>query len=232
MPIRVTCPSCHTRFQVADQHAGKTGACPKCKGPIEIPKPEDEVLIHTPELEAGAVDSKGRSVLKPISRKEAKFQPNVFLVVAGLSLLALAIAWLAGRSDLGEQLPWVLACGAILLGPPLAFAGYTFLRDDELGKFEGMNLALRSIVCGLVYALLWGVYIFVAGQLWGPEALDGSLEIIHVAGLGICIALVGAGTALVCFDFEYMTGFFHYALYFAATLLLRLVMGLPLMPGM
>ena len=232
MPIRVTCPSCHTRFKVGDQHAGKTGACPKCKGQIEIPTLEDEVVIHAPQLEAGAVDSKGRSVLKPIARKEAKFQPNVFLVVAGLALLAVAIAWLAGRSDLEEQLPWVLASGAILLGPPLAYAGYTFLRDDELGAYGGMSLALRSIVCGLVYALLWGVYIFVAGQLWGPEALDSGLEMIHVAGLGLCIALIGGGTALVCFDFDYMTGFFHYALYFVITLLLRLVMNLSLMPGM
>lgn len=230
MAIRVTCPSCHTRFKVGDQHAGKTGACPKCKGQIEIPEFSDEVVIHVPELEAGAVDSKGRSVLKPIARKETKFRPNVFLVVSGSVLLSVVIAWLIGQqSDSESWLHWVLAGGAILLGPPLAYAGYTFLRDDELGVYEGMNLILRSVVCGLIYALLWGVYVFLAGQLWGA---DVQLEMIHVAGLGAFIAAIGAGAALVCFDFEYLTGFFHYTLYLVVTVLLRMVMGLPVMPGM
>lgn len=233
MPIRVTCPSCHTRFQVGDQHAGKTGACPKCKGAIVVPNLQDEVVIHAPELEAGAVDSQGRSVLKPIARKETKFQPNVMLVVSGLVVLCVAIAWLVGRSDLGQGLDWVLAGGAILLGPPLAYAGYTFLRDDEFGAFQGMNLVLRSLACGLVYALLWGVYVFVAGQLFGTENLaNGQLEMIQVGGLGAFIAAIGGGAALVCFDFEYLTGFFHFCLYLVVTIGLRLIMGLPLMPGM
>ena len=71
MPINVTCPKCLTKFTVGDQHAGKTGACPKCKGPITVPSKEDEIVIHAPEFgEAGAKDAKGRSVLKPIARKE------------------------------------------------------------------------------------------------------------------------------------------------------------------
>jgi hypothetical protein len=233
MPIRVTCPSCHTRFQVGDQHAGKMGACPKCKGAIEVPKLEEEVVIHAPELEAGAVDSQGRSVLKPIARKETKFQVNIMLVISGLVCLSVAIAWLVGQSDLGQQKFWVLAGGAILLGPPLAYAGYTFLRDDEFAAFEGMNLVLRSVACGLVYALLWGVYVFIAGQLFGTENLaNGQLGMVHITGLGAFIAAIGGGTALVCFDFEYLTGFFHFCLYLGATILLRLIMDLPLMPGM
>ena len=233
MPIRVTCPSCHTRFQVGDQHAGKTGSCPKCQGTIVVPDSKDEVVIHAPELEAGAVDAQGRSVLKPIARQETKFQPNVMLVISGLVVLCVEIAWLVGRSDLGQGRSWILTGGAILLGPPLAYAGYTFLRDDEFAAFQGMNLVLRSILCGLVYALLWGVYIFVANQLFGSEALaEGQLEMIQVGGLGAFIAAIGGGAALVCFDFEYLTGFFHFCLYLVATVGLRLIMGLPLMPGM
>ena len=63
MPINVICPGCHTRFKVGDQHAGKTGACPKCKGPIQIPAAADEVVIHEPESEAGAKNAQGRNVL-------------------------------------------------------------------------------------------------------------------------------------------------------------------------
>jgi len=232
MPIQVICPGCHTRFKVGDQHAGKTGACPKCKGEIQIPKLEDEVVIHAPELEAGSIDSKGRSVLKPIKRKEAKFSVNIFVAVAGLIVLSLAIAWLLGRSELGDALYWVLALGAILLGPPVAYAGYTFLRDDELGIYQGTSVLLRSMSCGLVYALLWGVFMFVGGQLFGDDAFQSGLEMVQILGLAVPILAVGTGTAFVCFDMEPISGFFHYTLYLVGTILLRFVMGLALVPGM
>jgi hypothetical protein len=235
MPIQVICPGCHTRFTVGDQHAGKAGACPKCKGKIQIPELGEEVVIHAPELEAGAKDSKGRSVLKPIKRKETKFSLNIFVALAGLVLLSVAIAWLLGRSDLGDNLTWVLTAGAILLGPPLAYAGYSFLRDDEAGFYLGTSVLVRSVACGLVYALLWGVYMFVGMQLFGNNAFDEgaeALEMVQVAGLLIPIAIVGAGAAFVCFDLEIITGFFHYALYLSITIGLRFVMGLALLPGM
>ncbi|MEM9658932.1 MAG: hypothetical protein AAF961_11280 [Planctomycetota bacterium] len=234
MPIRVTCPGCHTRFMVGDEHAGKTGACPKCKAPIEIPKPEDEVVIHAPVHEAGAVDSKGRSVLKPIKRKEAKFQLNSALVVGGLALLGVAIAFLAGRNDLtADQIWWVLAVGSVLLGPPLAYAGYSFLRDDELDAYRGVDVLLRSLGCGAVYALMWGMYVYLGNQVVGDDALNvDGLEVYQLAILAGAAILIGAGAALVCFDLDYLTGVFHFALYFGVCLLLRVVMGLPLLPGM
>src|SRR5215475_11062565 len=103
MAIQVICPGCHTRFKVGDQHAGKTGACPKCKGQIQIPAASDEVVIHAPELEAGAKDAKGRNVLKPIKRKETKFQLNAALVIGGAALLTFAIAFLVGRQDMSAS---------------------------------------------------------------------------------------------------------------------------------
>ncbi len=232
MPIPVTCPSCHTRFKVGDQHAGKTGPCPKCKKPIQIPELGDEVVIHAPELEAGAKDSKGRSVLKPIKRKEAKFSLNITVVTTGLVLLSVAIAWLLGRSDLGDNQLWALAGGAILLGPLLAYAGYTFLRDDELGIYEGSAAIIRAVACGLVYALLWGVYIFLGSQVFGNEAFEEGLEMVQIVGLGVVSMGIGAFAAFVCFDFDFLTGFFHYMLYLLVTIGLRFVMGLPFIPGM
>ena len=232
MPIQVTCPSCHTRFTVGDQHAGKTGACPKCKGPIKIPELSDQVVIHAPEHEAGAVDSKGRSVLKPIKRKETKFNTTVFAVVAGLVVLGIAVAWLVGNSDMGDNQNWVLAVGAILIGPVIAYAGYFFLRDDELGAYEGSGLIVRSLSCGLVYALLWGVYMFLGTQLFSTEDWQVGLSIVQI--LGLCVPILGMGTlaAFASFDLDPATGFFHYALYLLVTIGLRLIMGLSLLPGM
>lgn len=233
MPIQVTCPGCHTRFNVGDQHAGKTGACPKCKGPIQIPELGDEVIIHAPELEAGAKDSKGRSVLKPIRRKEARFSVNILAVVLGLVGLSVAIAWLLGRNEMNDSNRLIaLTVGAILLGPPLAYAGYSFLRDDEKGYYQGTSVFVRSVACGLVYALLWGVYVFVGSQLFGDTAFAEGLEMVQIAGLTIPIMLVGAGAAFVCFDLDMASGFFHYTLYLVVTVGLRFVMGLALLPGM
>lgn len=232
MPINVTCPKCHTRFKVGDQHAGKTGACPKCKGPIEIPKAEDEVVIHAPELEAGAKNARGESVLKPIKRKETKVGVNMLVVIIGTAVLTIAIALLARFSDLGEMTFWVLTAGAIVLGPLLAYAGYSFLKDDELGGYEGTDLYIRSLACGLVYALLWGVYVFISTQIFEEDAYQAGLEMVQLLiPLGLMLG-IGTFAAFVSFDLEPITGFFHFALYLVITVLLRLLMGLSLLPGM
>ncbi len=232
MSIPVTCPSCLTRFNVGDQHAGKTGPCPKCKKPILIPEVGEEIVIHAPELEPGAKNAAGKNTLKPIRRKEAKFSLNVTAVTAGLVALSVAIAWLLGQTELGDNQFWALAGGAIVLGPMLAYAAYTFLRDDELGIYQGSSVIVRSISCGLVYALLWGVYVYLGTNLFGDEAFAEKLEMVQIAGLCVPLLGIGAFAALVCFDFDFITGFFHYTLYFGVTILLRFVMGLPFLPGM
>jgi hypothetical protein len=234
MPIHVICPGCHARFKVGDQHAGKTGACPKCKGPIQIPAAGDEVVIHAPELEAGAKDAKGRSVLKPIKRKETKFQLNAALVIGGAVLLTVAIAFLIGnsKSDLAGVMTYILAGGAVLLGPPLAWAGYTFLRNDEMEPFRGQELLVRSLGCGLAFAAMWGLYWYLGYQFFELGESGVKLELFQIGILvGVALAL-GTGAAFVAFDFDPITGFFLFALYFGATILLRAVMFLPLLPGM
>lgn len=37
MSIAVTCPQCNKSFQVGEEHAGKKGRCPGCRGIIEVP---------------------------------------------------------------------------------------------------------------------------------------------------------------------------------------------------
>jgi hypothetical protein len=235
MPIHVICPTCHSRFTVGDQHAGKTGACPKCKGQIKVPEASEEVIIHAPESEAGAKNAKGRNVLKPLRRKETKFRLNTALVVGGAVILTVAIAFLLGNSkeELKDYVTYILAGGALLLGPPLAYAGYFFLRDDELEPYRGVELLVRCLACGLVYAALWGLYWYLGYQIFGDEAY--SIEGLEIFQIGILVGVmigIGTGTAVVCFDLDPITAFFHFALYLGATVLLRVVMGLSLLPGM
>jgi hypothetical protein len=232
MPIHVICPGCHARFKVGDQHAGKSGACPKCKGPIQIPAADAQVVIHEPESEAGAKDAKGRNVLKPIKRKETKFRLNTALVIGGAAVLTFAIAFLVGRQSMPDSTKTILlAVGAILLGPPLAYAGYSFLRDDEQGAFVGKDLLLRSLACGSAYALIWGIYWYVGKQYFGDEYDFNRLELFSAGLLALMALGLGTFTAFVSFDFEPLVGFFHYALYFTLSLLLRATMGLTLLPG-
>ena len=78
MAIPVTCPGCRTRFQVSDQHAGKSGPCPKCKTTIRVPTKEEEVKIEVPEqFVSGGRTVSGGVVFKPNARKEVKFNPMV-----------------------------------------------------------------------------------------------------------------------------------------------------------
>jgi hypothetical protein len=230
MPINVTCPGCMKRFSVADKFAGKQGPCPSCKKTIVIPKKEDEVVIHAPDhSEAGAVGAGGRHVLKTYKRADTKFQPLVFTGVAGFVLVAVLIA-LVVRS-MGAPEPWLKVLGAVLLGPPLAWAGYTFLRDAELEAYHGMPLILRSLACGLVYALLWGVFVFLGDRFFG-ESLSKGLEIWQMVVLIIPIFAAGTLAAYASFDLDPGSAFFHCAMYFAVTVLLRLVAGLSAIPGL
>jgi hypothetical protein len=218
------------RFSVADKFAGQKGPCPKCKTVITIPKKEDEVVIHAPEhSEAGAVGAGGRHALKTYKRKDTKFQPLVFTGVVGAVLVALLIA-LVLRS-MGDINIVMKAAGAIVLGPPLAWAGYTFLRDAELEAYVGVPLMLRSLACGLVYALLWGIFVFLGDRFFGDSFAKG-LEIWQMVVLIVPVFAAGTLAAYASFDLEPGSAFFHCAMYFAVTVLLRLVAGLAAIPGL
>ena len=231
MPIQVTCPGCLKRFSVADKFAGQKGPCPKCKEIITIPKKEEEVVIHAPEhSEAGAIGAGGRHVLKTYKRKETKFQPLVFTAVIGAVLVALLVALVIRGSGPPEM--WLKALAAIVLGPPIAWAGYTFLRDSELEAYHGTSLAIRAVACGLVFALMWAVYAFLGHQFFGPDAMKKGLEIWQMVVLAVPVFAAGTLAAFASFDLDPGSAFFNCAMYFGITVLLRFVAHLPAVPGL
>jgi hypothetical protein len=224
MPINVTCPHCHSRFNVSDKFAGQTGPCPKCKNPISVPKKSEEVVIHSPD-EFGPKDASGRGVLKPLEREETGVSAVVIAAVVAGCVGALVVTYLLGRayqgSETGVPLP-ILALGAVLFGPPVAFAGYGLLRNHELEPHRGTALILRSLVCGLIYASLWGVYWYVKSSMLG-----GAVEIFHLAFIIPALVAAGAVTALASLELDFGTGAMHYGLYLLVTVTLRLVLSLP-----
>ncbi len=229
MPIQVVCASCKTRFQVSEKFAGKQGPCPKCKTVLTVPKVEEEVKIHVPDEYAGggasaAKDSKGRAVLKPLSRERTKVQPVVIFAAVAAALVTLIVAWVLGRgtAPVGHSY-FVLGLGALLIAPPMAFGGYTILRDVEFDAYSGGPLILRTAIVALVYAGLWGMYAIIAARIFGGE----SRELWQILPYVAVMIIVGSLTSLATFDLESVNAFFHYAFFLAVTVLLRLVMNLP-----
>jgi hypothetical protein len=213
---------------VGDQYAGKQGPCPKCKTQITIPKPSEQVVIHAPD--EGPKDAKGRPVLKTERTKDTKFQPMVATAVAVIVLATLLAAFLLSGKEVASTFG-VLSGGAVILGPLVAWAGYTFLRDSELQPYSGIELWLRATACGLVFALAWLVYWFVARQI-APDYLTAGMLTWQMLFCGGIAMAVGGLAAFAALDLEPLNAFFLCAMYFTLTVVLRLILGLPALPGL
>lgn len=225
MAIDVTCPSCLTRFQVSDKFAGKSGPCPKCKKTIKVPEKKAEVVIHAPEV-AGPKDSKGVAVLKPIGRQDVRLTTTQIIAIVGSVVVVLILAGvLRAQSKDVQKLAAML--GSILLGPPLAFAGYTFLRDDELEPYRGKEVLLRSLACGLAFAAIWGAYWLIFAYWFNFKPLPSGEPNWTAVGIAVPIMIaIGGFAAQASFELELAMGSLHYALYLISTVLLRFIMGM------
>lgn len=227
MPIPVTCPSCHARFQVSDKFAGKKGPCPKCKKPISIPKLDQQVKIDD-RAHGGTKDATGKLILKPISRKETRLSKGALagIIVGVVAAFALAFAVGTMYEDKAE-IPWfLLAPAAFLIAPPLAIAGYAFLRNDELEPYHGVDVIVRALACSAGYLALWLAYYFLVPLEYrrlGDEPILGGIVILPFLAVGAIIALAA-------FDLDIGNAVMHYMVYVIACILLALTMGWPMIP--
>jgi hypothetical protein len=218
MSIPVTCPSCLKRFQVNDKFAGKTGPCPNCKQPIKVPSKSEEVVVHAPEeFESGGRGTTGKLVLKPIGREETKITPLTIVIIVAAVVLTFVVAFVG--QGVFKTYSIASAIGLLLISPPAAFAGYAFLRNDELEPHRGTELYLRSLACGVAYVLLWGVFIYALDRY--PPA-----EIWMWAVLVAPFIALGTGASWIILELEPGNAFCHYAFYLIITVLLRAVAGL------
>ena len=224
MAISVVCRGCHVRFKVSDKFAGQTGACPKCKAPIQVPALKDEVVVHEPE-NYGPKNTSGRATLKPISRIETRLSPVVWTGILGACAIVLLTSFVmrfACKNDEGVVvLPQLIKTVAVLvLGPPLVFAGYVFLRDDELEPHRGNSLYARVAVCSIIYAVLWLAYGYITNSLF-----QGSPQLYELAILVPALVCAGGVASLACMELDFTTGAMHYGFY------LFVIVGLSLLAG-
>ncbi len=227
MPINVTCPSCHSRFQVSDKFAGKTGPCPKCKEPLKVPEQSEQVVIHAP-ADDSPKDSTGKSILKPIERKETKVSVPMIVGIACAAIVVPITAYMISRgfetnTDGVVQAPlWILGVGAVVLAFPLVIAGYNILRDDELAPYTGQALMIRAAICSGIYALLWGLHLYMHNFLYHEP-----IELYEVLIALPVLFIPGALAAMALLDLDGTSAALHYGFYLLVTVGLRLLMGLP-----
>jgi hypothetical protein len=231
MPIPVTCPSCLTRFSVSEKFAGKSGPCPKCKAIIKIPELSEQVVVHAP-VDSAPKDSKGKSVLKPIRREETKLSMPVIVGSALAALVAVGVAF-GYRLNPTPPPAAVLAAASILLAAPLVYAGYWFLRDDELQGFTGRELLVRCTICAVVFALGWAVYAWVPGFVADQQSLSETSALMMALMIGVMVAL-GATAAVLTLELEIGQGLLLHLMYLIITFALTWLSGTPLseiLPG-
>jgi hypothetical protein len=221
MAIDVTCASCKTRFQVSEKFAGKSGPCPKCKAIIKIPDKKDEVVIHAPD-EAGMKTATGQPIFKPILRKEVRLSTLQIAAIVGSVVGVLVLTFVLRIAfGLGQTPPVVLVLGALALAPPLAFAGYTFLREDELAPHRGQELLFRLIAPSLVYPGLWALYWFVFWQL-----ADVNVTPNWYTALPALVIMLGIGavTAQASLELDFGAAALHYSMYLVTIVILRWIL--------
>jgi len=224
MAIQVVCPGCEAKFKVDEKFAGKTGPCPKCKTKITIPEKKAEVIVHAPDAFAGGGKSAaGKLLLEPIARQQTRIKPLMAAIIG--AAVAAAVAWALVVRFLAPQpgmLRYLLSrLGLLLVSPLLAVAAYTVLRDVELDAYRGKQLYLRAAVCGVVYMILWGVFAYVKNALGDIDLPNWLLVAPPFLG-------VGAAAGKFSFDLDATNGFFHYAFYLAATMVLGAIANLGL----
>ncbi|EMI21587.1 signal peptide protein [Rhodopirellula maiorica SM1] len=227
MPIQVTCPNCFKRFQVSDKFAGKKGPCPGCKSTIAVPDKSEEVVIHAPD-DGAPKDRKGVSVLKPIKRTETDVTRKGLAITISAVVAALAIA-IGLRLFSGEEGPPLIAqiIGLIVIAPPLVRWGYSFVYDQELEPYTGIELRNRVLICSALYASLWIIYAFVPTYVFD---LEKASEMNYMTfGIILCVMLgVGTFIAMNTFEVEMLGGLTHAGLYLLSAILLALIAGVTL----
>jgi hypothetical protein len=221
MPIQVTCPGCLSRFAVSEKYAGKKGPCPKCKKEITIPDVAEQVVIHAPE-HSGPKDSKGVSVLKPITRTEFKVG-KVTWILCSIAILAILAIALGVRFSGTEPPTILLILGAVGLAPPIVMLGYTFFRDDELEGYTGQEYLIRTAICSTLFAMTWLIY-WGLGYYFENDTLSEITTVQMAIFIGV-MAAVGLGVSLVTFELEVGQAALHYLAYFAICFLLAMLMG-------
>lgn len=221
MAIFVVCPGCRTRFTVSEKFAGRSGPCPKCKTTIQIPKLDEQVVIHEPEqFDRGGRGVSGELTLKPIARVERRLNLVTLLAAVGCVLVVFVTTSVLGHLHVWENRLWLQAIGLFVVAVPAAGVGYEILRNqDDLKPFRGRELILRSAGCGLAYVLVWWIFNWSVSQFITEELWTWLIVLPPIFALGGFVAYAAM-------ELEYSISILHFTFFALIALVLRWAAGL------
>ena len=128
------------------------------------------------------------------------FAPRVgtrALIVAGLTLQAAAVLWIAATMSVDvaylTMLPGFIAggIGMGLVFAPMSTAVLATMRESDHAKASGTNSTLREIGTALGVAVLTAIFVGAGGQLLPTEYVDAAIPAVAVGGFAL------AGSALI-----------------------------------
>lgn len=151
-------------------------------------------------LEAGVMTMPWTMAPMVIAPLAGIFSPRIgtrALIVAGLSLQAAGIGWLAANLsadvEYSTMLPAFIAAGIGmgLVFAPMSTAVLATMSEADHAKASGSNSTLREVGTALGVAVLTAIFVGAGGELLPTEYVDAAIPAVSVG------AAVLAGSALV-----------------------------------
>ena len=151
-------------------------------------------------LEAGVLTMPWTMAPMVVAPLAGFFAPRVgtrALIVAGLTLQAAGLLWIAATLDAhvayATMLPAFIAAGIGmgLVFAPMSTAVLTTMREEDHAKASGTNSTLREIGTALGVAVLTAIFVGAGGQLLPTDYVDAAIPAVTVGGLAL------AGSALI-----------------------------------
>ncbi|WP_297082167.1 MFS transporter [uncultured Demequina sp.] len=118
------------------------------------------------------------------------------LVVTGLAMQSLGLAWIAAIMDpgvgYGSLVPAFLLCGIgmALVFAPSSTAVLANMRDEDHAKASGANSTLREIGVALGIAILAAVFTASGGEFTPTGYTDAAQDAVYVGAAALALATV------------------------------------------
>jgi Zn-dependent protease with chaperone function len=217
MPIQVECAACQFFFRVADELAGRSGKCPKCRERVHVPTAETENGAGTYDL---ADPVAANRLARPRPSRTAVPSPEYAGLSAAHSLASEpttptkkpAEILTAFRGEIDPVRPtllyrlWILVVAAAMVMLPIVYLamiglacyGLYFHATRSIVVFHGVRNArgaylvyVAPLVAGIVLIAFMVKPLFArAGRSKKPRALDPSkYPLLYAFADGVCSSI-------------------------------------------
>ena len=226
MAIAVTCGSCQASIRVKEEHAGKTGKCPRCRATVEIPRPMEPFEVPTVREERSTGEPLDlRAILQSFSGSISPVRTTAFyrvgIVILTVAMLVLPLLYLA----LIAGIAWLLVYHAtenvagigrlrsvvgfifLYLGPLIVGAILLFFMVKPLFARRSRTRKLRTLEFG-AEPLLFSLVSRIAKAVGSPEPkrIDVDCQVNASASFGGTFGVVLGGDLVLTLGLPLVAG--------------------------